>query len=36
MGQRMRFGMFMMPVHPPNRPMWNTLEEDSEKGMLAD
>jgi len=26
----------MMPVHPPNRPMWNTLEEDSEKGVLAD
>jgi alkanesulfonate monooxygenase SsuD/methylene tetrahydromethanopterin reductase-like flavin-dependent oxidoreductase (luciferase family) len=28
--------MFMMPVHPPGRPMWSTLEEDSEKSVLAD
>jgi alkanesulfonate monooxygenase SsuD/methylene tetrahydromethanopterin reductase-like flavin-dependent oxidoreductase (luciferase family) len=28
--------MFMMPVHPPGRPMWSTLEEDTEKSILAD
>jgi alkanesulfonate monooxygenase SsuD/methylene tetrahydromethanopterin reductase-like flavin-dependent oxidoreductase (luciferase family) len=32
----MRFGMFMMPVHPPDRPFWSTLEEDTEKSLLAD
>ena len=32
----MRLGMFMMPVHPPGRTFWNTLEEDSEKSVLAD
>ena len=32
----MRLGMFMMPVHPPGRPMWSTLEEDAEKSVLAD
>lgn len=32
----MRLGMFMMPVHPPDRPMWSTLEEDAEKSILAD
>lgn len=32
----MRLGMFMMPVHPPGRPMWSTLEEDAEKTVLAD
>ena len=32
----MRLGMFMMPVHPPDRTFWSTLEEDSEKSVLAD
>ena len=32
----MRLGMFMMPVHPPGRTFWSTLEEDSEKSVLAD
>jgi len=32
----MRFGMFMMPVHPPDRTFWSTLEEDTEKSLLAD
>jgi alkanesulfonate monooxygenase SsuD/methylene tetrahydromethanopterin reductase-like flavin-dependent oxidoreductase (luciferase family) len=32
----MRFGMFMMPVHPSDRPFWSTLEEDTEKSLLAD
>ncbi len=32
----MRLGMFMMPVHPPGRTFWSTLEEDSEKSGLAD
>ena len=32
----MRFGMFMMPVHPPDRTMWSAIEEDTEKSLLAD
>jgi len=28
--------MFMMPVHPPDRTFWSTLEEDTEKSLLAD
>ena len=32
----MRLGMFMMPVHPPDRAFWSTLEEDTEKSLLAD
>jgi alkanesulfonate monooxygenase SsuD/methylene tetrahydromethanopterin reductase-like flavin-dependent oxidoreductase (luciferase family) len=32
----MRQGMFMMPVHPPGRTFWSTLEEDGEKSVLAD
>jgi alkanesulfonate monooxygenase SsuD/methylene tetrahydromethanopterin reductase-like flavin-dependent oxidoreductase (luciferase family) len=32
----MRLGMFMMPVHPPDRTLSSTLEEDSEKSVLAD
>jgi alkanesulfonate monooxygenase SsuD/methylene tetrahydromethanopterin reductase-like flavin-dependent oxidoreductase (luciferase family) len=32
----MRLGMFMMPVHPPGRTLWSTLDEDSEKSVLAD
>src|SRR6478672_8472795 len=32
----MRLGMFMMPVHPPDRMFWSTLAEDSEKSVLAD
>lgn len=32
----MRLGMFMMPVHPPDRSFWSTLDEDTEKSLLAD
>ena len=32
----MRLGLFMMPVHPPDRPMHETLAEDVEKSLLAD
>ena len=32
----MRLGMFMMPVHPPDRAMWSTLEEDADKSLLAE
>lgn len=32
----MRLGLFMMPVHPPTRPLWETLAEDTEKSLLAD
>ena len=32
----MRLGMFMMPVHPPDREMWSTLAEDTDKSILAD
>jgi len=32
----MRLGMFMMPVHPPARPLYETLAEDTEKSLLAD
>ena len=32
----MRLGMFMMPVHPPDRPMWSAFDEDCEKSVLAD
>jgi alkanesulfonate monooxygenase SsuD/methylene tetrahydromethanopterin reductase-like flavin-dependent oxidoreductase (luciferase family) len=32
----MRLGMFMMPVHPPDRLFWSTLEEDTEKSLLAE
>jgi alkanesulfonate monooxygenase SsuD/methylene tetrahydromethanopterin reductase-like flavin-dependent oxidoreductase (luciferase family) len=32
----MRLGMFMMPVHPPQRPMADTLEEDTAKSLYAD
>ena len=32
----MRLGLFMMPVHPPDRAFWSTLEEDAEKSLLAD
>ena len=32
----MRLGMFMMPVHPPGRPMRETLAEDTTKSILAD
>jgi alkanesulfonate monooxygenase SsuD/methylene tetrahydromethanopterin reductase-like flavin-dependent oxidoreductase (luciferase family) len=28
--------MFMMPVHPPDRSFWSTLDEDTEKSLLAD
>jgi alkanesulfonate monooxygenase SsuD/methylene tetrahydromethanopterin reductase-like flavin-dependent oxidoreductase (luciferase family) len=28
--------MFMMPVHPPDRQMWSTLAEDTDKSILAD
>lgn len=32
----MKLGMFMMPVHPPQRPAWETLAEDREAVLLAD
>ena len=32
----MRLGMFMMPVHPPERLLADTLDEDTEKSLLAD
>jgi alkanesulfonate monooxygenase SsuD/methylene tetrahydromethanopterin reductase-like flavin-dependent oxidoreductase (luciferase family) len=32
----MRLGLFMMPVHPPERLFADTLAEDSEKSLLAD
>jgi alkanesulfonate monooxygenase SsuD/methylene tetrahydromethanopterin reductase-like flavin-dependent oxidoreductase (luciferase family) len=32
----MHLGLFMMPLHPPERPMHETLAEDTEKSLLAD
>lgn len=32
----MKLGMFMMPLHPPGRPMHETLQEDREAILLAD
>jgi alkanesulfonate monooxygenase SsuD/methylene tetrahydromethanopterin reductase-like flavin-dependent oxidoreductase (luciferase family) len=32
----MRLGMFMMPVHPPDRTFWSTLDEDTDKSLLAE
>jgi alkanesulfonate monooxygenase SsuD/methylene tetrahydromethanopterin reductase-like flavin-dependent oxidoreductase (luciferase family) len=32
----MHLGLFMMPLHPPGRPMHATLAEDTEKSLLAD
>jgi alkanesulfonate monooxygenase SsuD/methylene tetrahydromethanopterin reductase-like flavin-dependent oxidoreductase (luciferase family) len=32
----MRLGLFMMPLHPPERPMAETVAEDTEKSLLAD
>lgn len=32
----MRLGLFMMPLHPPSRPMREMLAEDTEKSLLAD
>ena len=32
----MRLGLFMMPVHPPHRPMHENLTEDLAKSVLAD
>jgi alkanesulfonate monooxygenase SsuD/methylene tetrahydromethanopterin reductase-like flavin-dependent oxidoreductase (luciferase family) len=32
----MNLGLFMMPLHPPQRPMHETLAEDTEKSLLAD
>jgi alkanesulfonate monooxygenase SsuD/methylene tetrahydromethanopterin reductase-like flavin-dependent oxidoreductase (luciferase family) len=32
----MRLGLFMMPLHPPERPADETLAEDTEKSLLAD
>jgi alkanesulfonate monooxygenase SsuD/methylene tetrahydromethanopterin reductase-like flavin-dependent oxidoreductase (luciferase family) len=32
----MRLGLFMMPVHPPHRPMHENLSEDLAKSVLAD
>src|SRR3954470_20388551 len=32
----MRLGLWMMPLHPPDRPMWSTLEENTAKALFAD
>ena len=32
----MHLCLFMMPLHPPERPMHETLAEDTEKSLLAD
>jgi alkanesulfonate monooxygenase SsuD/methylene tetrahydromethanopterin reductase-like flavin-dependent oxidoreductase (luciferase family) len=32
----MRLGLFMMPLHPPERPMHELLAEDAQKSLLAD
>ncbi|VCU69620.1 3,6-diketocamphane 1,6 monooxygenase [Pigmentiphaga humi] len=32
----MKLGMFMMPLHPPGRPMQQTLQEDREAILLAE
>lgn len=32
----MKLGTFMMPVHPPDRKPWQTLQEDREAVLLAD
>jgi alkanesulfonate monooxygenase SsuD/methylene tetrahydromethanopterin reductase-like flavin-dependent oxidoreductase (luciferase family) len=32
----MRLGIWMMPLHPPDRPLWSTLDENIEKSLLAD
>jgi alkanesulfonate monooxygenase SsuD/methylene tetrahydromethanopterin reductase-like flavin-dependent oxidoreductase (luciferase family) len=32
----MRLGLFMMPVHPPGRPFFETLAEDEEKSLYAE
>lgn len=32
----MQLGLFMMPLHPPQRPLHETLAEDTEKSLLAD
>jgi alkanesulfonate monooxygenase SsuD/methylene tetrahydromethanopterin reductase-like flavin-dependent oxidoreductase (luciferase family) len=32
----MRLGLFMMPVHPPERPFAETLAEDTAKSLLAE
>jgi alkanesulfonate monooxygenase SsuD/methylene tetrahydromethanopterin reductase-like flavin-dependent oxidoreductase (luciferase family) len=32
----MRLGFFMMPVHPPGRPLHAMLAEDTEKSLVAD
>ena len=32
----MQLGLFMMPLHPPHRPLHETLAEDTEKSLLAD
>lgn len=32
----MKLGMFMMPLHPPTRRPWETLEEDRQAILLAD
>jgi alkanesulfonate monooxygenase SsuD/methylene tetrahydromethanopterin reductase-like flavin-dependent oxidoreductase (luciferase family) len=35
-GAKMRLGLFMMPLHPPNRPFHAYLEEAAEKSLLAE
>jgi hypothetical protein len=36
MERDMRLGLWMMPLHPPDRAMWSTLEENTEKALFAD
>ncbi|MDJ0386672.1 LLM class flavin-dependent oxidoreductase [Roseomonas sp. E05] len=32
----MEFGLFMMPLHPPHRPLQDTIAENTEKALLAE
>jgi alkanesulfonate monooxygenase SsuD/methylene tetrahydromethanopterin reductase-like flavin-dependent oxidoreductase (luciferase family) len=32
----MQLGLWIVPLHPPNRPIWSTLDENIEKSLLAD
>jgi len=32
----MRLGLWIVPLHPPDRPLWSTLDENIEKSLLAD
>jgi alkanesulfonate monooxygenase SsuD/methylene tetrahydromethanopterin reductase-like flavin-dependent oxidoreductase (luciferase family) len=32
----MHLGLWIVPLHPPNRPIWSTIDENIEKSLLAD